>query len=147
KPLLVLFTAVTLLLLMSIVNVGSLVTTFARGRQHEFAIRHAIGASGSRLVRQQLMQSALLGFAGALIGIGFAFLGSRGLVALAPGSVPRVSGVEVNLAVLLFTSLLSLVTTIAFSLSGAVRAGAGVAPSIAVSSPSRVTSRLRGSRI
>src|SRR3954465_8916935 len=64
KPLVLLFAAVVLLLAMAVVNVGSLVTAFTRGRQRELVVRRAMGATPARLVRQQLVQSFVLGAAG-----------------------------------------------------------------------------------
>lgn len=148
-PLIVLFTAVALLLLMSTVNVASLVTTFMRSRSHEFAVRRAIGATATRLVRQQLMQSALLGLVGTCVGLALAFAGTRALVALAPPSVPRLSDVRVNGTVVLFASVLATVTTIAVGVIGALRAirGSGAHSSIALTGPNRATARLSGARI
>jgi putative ABC transport system permease protein len=142
RPLVVLFAAVALLLLMSTVNVASLVSAFARGRRHELGIRRAIGASSSRLVRQQLTESVLLGAGGALVGVAIAVAGTRALVATAPASVPRLDEVHVSGAVILFACAVSLVATIAFGLNGAVRAGRSP-----IGESSRATARLRGGRI
>jgi predicted permease len=148
KPLIVLFAAVGFLLLMSAVNVASLVLTFARGRQHELAIRRALGASPSRLIRQQFVQSCLLGLFGTAVGLALAYAGTRGLVALLPASVPRVADVGIGASVVVFATLVALTTTIAFSVVGARRA---VAPSGARSSidlsTARSSARVGGSPI
>ena len=80
RPLLTLFGAVALLLLMSVVNAASLMTTFTRRRQHELVLRRAIGATRVRLLRQQLVLSATLGGAATLVGLGVALAAARGLI-------------------------------------------------------------------
>ena len=67
KPLVVIFAAVLLLLAMSVVNVANLMITFTRRRQHELAVRRAIGATWSRLLRQQLVLSGTLGVFGTVL--------------------------------------------------------------------------------
>jgi predicted permease len=121
-PIVVLFAAVALLLAIAAVNVGSLVTTFARGRQREIAIRRAIGATRGRLVRQQLMQSAVLGMVGTAAGLGLAVLATRALVALAPSSIPRLDGVRVDTRVLLFAIVVASATTAIFGVVAVYRA-------------------------
>lgn len=148
RPLEVLFTAVVLLLLMSAVNVGNLVTTFARGRQHELDIRRAIGASASRIVRQQLVQSALLGALGTVVGLVFAAGGTRALVALAPASVPRLADIHMDARVVAVSCAVALLATLAFGAAGAFRAPRGSGAVAIVGVPTgRVTSRTSGSRL
>lgn len=139
-PLSLLFAAVVLLMLMSTVNVTNLVATFTRGREHELAVRRAIGATRARLLRQQLAQAGLLGFTGAAIGVALAFVGTRALVALAPPSVPRLAAIHVNVDVLVFASLLAFVSVVIVGISSA-----NAAPDIR--SATRVTRRLHGSRV
>lgn len=122
RPLVVLFAAVALLMLMSAANVASLVTTFMRGRSHELAVRRAIGATPSRLLRQQLMQSALLGALGTICGLVLAYTGVHALIALAPSSVPRLAEVKLSGRVVTFAALIAGVTTIVAGLNAARRA-------------------------
>lgn len=146
RPLLTLFGAVALLLMMSIVNVASLVTTFTRRRQHELALRRAIGASRTRLLRQQLALSAALGVGATTVGVGVAFAAARGLVALMPPDVPRVAGARVDGSVLAFTIVVASITTIVI---GVVSAFLGIprgTTSIDLAT-TRVTARLRGARL
>src|SRR5689334_23294012 len=69
KPLVVVFAAVLLLLLMSVVNVANLMVAFTRRRRHETAVRRAIGATQFRLLRQQLSTSGVLGIIGGVVGL------------------------------------------------------------------------------
>src|SRR6185369_2296751 len=80
KPIIALFVAVSLLLLMSVVNVANLVTTFTRRRQQEFAVRRAIGATSFRLVRQQVVQTGVLGIVATVVGLVVAAGATRALV-------------------------------------------------------------------
>ena len=146
RPLLTLFGAVALLLLMSIVNVGSLMTTFTRRRQHELALRRAIGASRARLLRQQLALSAALGMAATAVGLGVAIAATRALIALMPADVPRVADARVDGSVLWFTLAVACITTIVIGVVSAALAIPRGTASLDLAS-TRVTSRLRGARL
>ncbi|HEY4306203.1 MAG TPA: ABC transporter permease [Gemmatimonadaceae bacterium] len=119
RPLLALFTAVALLLMMSAVNVASLVTAFVRSRAHELMVRRTIGATPARLVRQLLMQSVLLGAIGTMVGIALAVVCTRAIVALAPATVPRLDEIRIDGDVLMFAALIATATTAAFGLLAA----------------------------
>src|SRR5690348_6698686 len=119
RPLLTLFGAVGLLLLMSIVNAASLMATFTRRRQHELALRRAIGATRARLLRQQLVLSATLGVAATLVGAGVALPVARGLRIMMPANVPRVAEAHVDGTVILFAAIVAGITTIAIGLFSA----------------------------
>jgi predicted permease len=146
RPLLTLFAAVALLLLMSIVNVASLVTTFTRRRQHELVLRRAIGATPLRLVRQQLALSAALGIAATLIGLAVALAATRGLVALMPADVPRLAAARVDGAVVVFTIAVATVTTLVIGIASASLGSVTRRTSLDLLS-ARVTTRLRGARL
>lgn len=148
-PLLVLFAAVALLLAMAAVNVAGLVTSFVRGRTHELIVRRTIGATPGRLVRQLLMQSALLGALGTVAGITLAYLCTRGLVAFAPPSVPRIEDVRVDARVVAFAAVIATITTIVFGLVAARRAVRGAADlsSTRLAATSRATTRRSGTGI
>ncbi|HKW48571.1 MAG TPA: ABC transporter permease [Gemmatimonadaceae bacterium] len=143
RPLLTLFGAVALLLLIAIVNAASLMTTFTRRRQRELALRRAIGATRARLLRQQLALSATLGVAATLVGLGVALAATRVLIAMMPADVPRVSEARLDGRVMLFTLFVSGVTTIVIGVfsawPGILRGGASL--DVATN---RITARLRG---
>jgi len=95
KPVLVALTgAVGLLLLIACVNVGTLLLMRAAMRSRELAVRGALGATYSAIVRLLLTESALLGIGGGLLGLACAEASRRMLVALAPTQLPRVDVVK-----------------------------------------------------
>ena len=145
RPLLTLFGAVALLLLMSVVNVANLVTAFTRRREHELGLRRAIGATGWRLFRQQLTLSLALGALAAVVGLGVALVATRALVALMPPDVPRLAGARINASVVAFVLAIAGLTTLVVAWRSVVGGvpRLGETPLVA----SRATSRLRGARL
>ena len=111
-----LLTAVALVLLVSCVNVANLLLARAAGRAQEAAVRSALGASQSRLLRQALAETLLIAITAALAGIVLAFIGVQLLVSIAPADVPRLAFASVNLRVLLATFGISLLIAAAFAL-------------------------------
>src|SRR6266508_1038580 len=104
KPaLFVLLTATGLVLLIACANVAHLQLVRGAGRARELAVRTALGASRSRLVRQLLTESAILCPVGAGAGVHIAHEGLRVLVALAPSDLPRIGTVSMDARVLYFT--------------------------------------------
>ena len=117
-----LFGAVAFLLLIACANVANLLLARAEGRQREIAVRAALGASGARVVRQLLTESLLLTTVAAACGVALAFVAVRFVAWWNPQNVPRVAGVALDYHVLLFTALVAVVTSLAFSLAPAARA-------------------------
>lgn len=131
RPLLVLMTVVAAVLIIACANVANLLLARAAARQREIAIRLAVGAGRGRLIRQLLTESVLLSAIGAAAGILFAYSGSRFLLRLISTGRPEaiVLDLRPDLRVLLFTSLVALVTGILFGLAPAFRATAVRGPS------------------
>ena len=147
RPLAVVFAAVSLLLVMAVVNVANLMTTFTRRRQHELAVRRAIGATPFRLLRQQLALSGVLGIVGTAVGLAVAFAGIRVLVALVPPNLPRMSGVRVDATVLTFASIVAFASTLLFGSLAAIRGMRGQSHALDLTPTTRTTTRLGGSRL
>ncbi len=120
--LLVLAGAVGLVLLIACVNVANLLLARSTVRQRELGIRTALGAKRSRLVRQMLTESLLLGVTGGAAGLALAFVFHRGLLALVRDRipVPRLEQVALDVPVLAFTMLLALGTGLLFGVIPAV---------------------------
>jgi predicted permease len=116
--------AVTLVLLIACVNIASLLLARAVSRERELAMRVALGAGRSRLVRQCLTESAVLGIFGGGLGVVLATIGIRPFVVLWPGSLPRAGEIRLDWHVLLFALSASVVSGLLFGLTPALRASA-----------------------
>jgi predicted permease len=123
--LLVLLGAVGFLLLVACANVVNLLLAQAAARERELAIRSALGAGRSRLVRQFLTEALLLSFAGGALGVLLAVWGVDALLALAPSDLPRLHDVAINLPVLCFTVALSVAVAAGLGIFTALRATSG----------------------
>jgi putative ABC transport system permease protein len=119
-PLLVLFGAVGLMLLIVCVNLANLLLARATSRSREMALRQALGAERSRIIRQLLTESVLLGLLGAILGVAFAYWGTQALGSLLPAGTPAMHDVQLNGGVLGFALLLSLAASIGFGLAPAL---------------------------
>jgi predicted permease len=119
--LIVLLSAVGCVLLIACANVANLLLARAAGRRSEFAIRAALGASRRQLVRQLLTESLVLSALGGVFGLLLAMWGVPFLTGISAASIPRVEAIGINLRVLGFTAIVSLVTGAVFGLAPALR--------------------------
>jgi putative ABC transport system permease protein len=125
RPLWILFGAVGFVMLIACVNVSNLLLARATTRTGEIAVRTALGAGRGRLIRQLLAESIVLSLAGGVAGLLLGSWGVRALMAVAPPDLPRAAAVRMDVAVLAFSMLLSIVAGIVF----------GVAPAVVASRP------------
>jgi putative ABC transport system permease protein len=119
KQVIALLVAVALLLAIACANVSNLLLVKASARGREMAVRMAMGASRTRLVRQLASESVLLGLAGGALGTGLAYVGLPALLSLIPVDLPRWMKFSLDGRVLLFSLALSLATSLAFGLAPA----------------------------
>jgi len=122
RTLFLLMGAAAFVLLVACTNLAS--TLLARGttRARELAVRSAIGASRTRIVRQLLSEAALLAALGGVLGVGLTQAVLRGIRATAAGPIPRLESVGLDGRVLFFAVGVTLVTALAFGLLPALRA-------------------------
>ena len=140
--LLVLLGAVGFVLLIACANLANLLLARATGRAREMAVRAALGASHTRLLRQFLTESLLLAGAGGTLGLFAAFWLVRVLVAFGPEQVPRLLDVTIDPAVLAFAVVISVLTGILFGIAPAWRASGGeLQPALKEASARAGTSR------
>ncbi len=110
----VLMGTIAMVLLIACANVANLHLVRAESRQQELAIRAALGADSRRIARELLQESVALGIAGGFVGVGLAWAALRLLVALAPGNLPRIQDITLNITVLMFTFALSVASGLLF---------------------------------
>jgi predicted permease len=121
-PLLVLLGAVGFVLLIACANVAHMLLARAAARQKELAVRTALGARRSRVIRQVLTENLLLAALGGTLGLLLAYAGTRALVALSPADIPRVESVSIDAKVVIFLLAITALTSIAFGLVPALQA-------------------------
>jgi len=113
--------AVLFVLLIACANVANLLLTHAAGRDREVAVRGALGAGRSRILRQFLTEAAIVSLLGAVLGLGLAVVGIRGLVSVMPPWFPRVDEIGLNPRVLLFTAGISVLTCVLVGIAPALQ--------------------------
>ena len=145
KTMYLLFGAVALLLAIGCGNVSILLLARGTARQHELALRSAVGASRRRIVRQLLTEALLLAFAGAALGVLLAYKTIAAIVALLPQySFPHEAAIQMNLPVLLFSVGVALFTGVLFGLWPALRLSRPDVGQVMQSGSRRVAGRLGG---
>jgi predicted permease len=129
-PLLILFGAVSCVLLIACVNIANLLLTRAASRTREIGVRTALGASRGRIIRQLITESVLLALAGGLVGSVMAVWIARALVTRAPdaSAILPPGDLPIDATMLLFAFGIALITGVAVGLVPAIR---GSRPDIA----------------
>jgi putative ABC transport system permease protein len=146
--LLVLMGAVVLIILLASVNVANLLLARASGRQREMAVRLAMGATRSRMIRQLLTESMILSLVSGVVGV-LTAIAALHFVQFLPARIPRLAEVQVDWTVLAFALLVSLLAGLGFGLVPALQSSkAEIAVAIREgargSGTSGKTNRLRG---
>jgi putative ABC transport system permease protein len=142
-PLLLLFGAVCIVLLIAATNVASLLLARGVHRRREFAVRSALGGSQWAVMRPMLAESLLLSMVGLLLGLGLAWVGVRTIGALAVRRLPQLAGLSIDLRVVAFAVIVSLIVAVACGVVPAWRS-ASVDPQEALRSGGRGAGTGRG---
>jgi len=119
--LLLLFGAVGLILLIACANVANLMLARATAREREIAIRGALGASGSRLIQQILVESIVLGVTSGIVGLAAGFASLHVFAGLLPADTPRIHNISLHISDILFTLGASVVAGLIFGLIPAIK--------------------------
>ena len=145
--LILLLSAVALLLVIGCGNVSILLLARGTARQHELAVRSAIGAERSRILRQLLTEALMLSITGAAMGVALAYGLVKVIVNWLPEfSFPHEAALSINLPVLLFSVVLALLTGIVFGISPALQSSRPDVAQVMQSSTRRMTAGVRGRR-
>jgi predicted permease len=143
-----LFGAVALLLLIGCGNVSILLLARATARQHEFAVRSAIGATRKRVVRQLLTEALLLSVTGAALGLLLAYKTISVIVANLPEfSFPHEAAIRLNLPVLIFCTIVAVGTGILFGLWPAWQLSRPEVSQVMQSSTRKTTGDVKGRKV
>jgi predicted permease len=121
RTLMLLLAGVLLLLIIGCANCSILLLARGRARQHELAVRSAIGASRWRIVRQLLVEAVVISCTGAILGVAASWWLAKLPMQLSPDSFPQESVIRINLPILVFSVGLALVSGLLFGLVPALR--------------------------
>lgn len=138
--------SVVLVLLISCVNVANLLLARGAQRQAEFAMRAALGAANTRLIRQLLTESLVLALTAGVVGLAIAEAGVRILIAMSPAELPRLSAISVNLPVFLFAFGIAALIGILVGLAPALQSTRGELNTRMQQSSSRTAARRHWTR-
>jgi putative ABC transport system permease protein len=127
----ILLGAVLSVLFVACTNVANLLLARATGRRREIAVRAALGASQGRLIRQSLTESLLVGGIGGIVGCWLGYFMLRLFVSIAPDGIPRLQQAALDLRVLCFTLIVSLISGVFF----------GLAPALGRAAPEQLTGK------
>jgi predicted permease len=142
----VVMSGVGIVLLIACANVANLLLVRTEGRQHELALRSALGATRRRIAFQLLQESLTIGVLGSLAGFALAYVSLHFLVAFSPAGLPRIDEISINSRVLYFTIGITLFTSLLFGLIPALKYSgvrAGILETGRVLGPSRERHRAR----
>jgi len=143
-----LFGAVALLLLIGCSNVSILQLARATSRQHEFAVRSAIGAGRGRIIRQLLTEALLLSLTGAVFGLALAYKTLAVIVANLPEfSFPHEAAIHINLPVLIFCIATAVATGVLFGLWPALQLSRPEVSQVMQSNTRKTTVGVKGRRV
>lgn len=117
--------AVVLVLLIACANVANLLLVRAEGRHKEFAIRTALGAGRGRILRQFTAEGMVLTVLGAVLGLALSHWGLKALLIANPNSIPRSAEISIDPVVLLFTTVVAVLTATIFGLAPLLHLGEG----------------------
>ena len=112
----VVMATIGVVMLIACTNVANLLQVRADARQHELAVRSALGAGRWRIARELLLESVTLGLLGGSAGVGVAYAGLRLLTAIGPDNLPRLSEISLDGRSLAFTLILSVLSGLLFGL-------------------------------
>lgn len=148
KTMYLLFAAVVLLLAIGCGNVSILLLARGTARQHEFAVRSAVGASGRRIVRQLLTESLLLSAVGAGMGVLLAYRTIGLIIARLPEySFPHEADFHINLGVLYFSVAIAILSGVLFGLFPALQSSRPEISQVMQAGTRRLTGSVKGRRL
>ncbi len=119
----VVMATIGVVMLIVCINVANLLLVRADSRQHELAVRSALGAGTWRIARELLLESVTLGLLGGAAGVGVAYAGLRLLTAIGPENLPRLGEISLDGRALAFTVILSVLSGLLFGSVAVLRYG------------------------